>query len=880
MGYSVHIKEDWAGGWISAPDSLLASAETLSLIPGTAWIWPQFMARVHLRKTFTLDSLSAATADFLCDNRFELYLNGMLVADNVREFHGDVTRFLREGENRINIRAGQTDSFAYFTSALCGKIAVGDTVVSTDRTWESYLSNTFWTNTEPENWMTGSFQQVLTLWCPLHPRAYKHSAYFRRSFTVPRNVMEAKLFVSAAGEADWYLDGARVDDEIFSQGVMDSYKEYHVVDLTGKITPGEHVLGAITGSGWLNSFSHSEMFMNKPMLLVQLELTLTDGTKLTVTGDREWKCALSPLTENDLQYGERYDARKEIPDWCAVSLDDAAWASVAMLEQRTERRPMVERSYPPVTVARRIKPITETWENGVLQLDFGENCAGRYELCLKGLEKGQILDISMGERLTDDGLLQLGPYEEVYFNEDTLPGGRSIGAVRNHDRYTAKGAEKEIYAPRFAFTGFRFLRIEGLRDRAQAEDVTFLIIHNALPLTGTIHSDYHFARTLYKAALRSWESNIVNGPMDCPTREKNYWTGDIQVFCTTACYLEDTSQLLARWTEAGRKMCPHVYGWGDEIYILPWTLYRFYRDTDLLKACYPHILAYVHNRCDGMLGALPKNPHSPFNDHLAPRRVSVEPEFFADAYFCHMLKTVAQIAEVLGDYQTADDLAKKIEPAVHEFNERFFLPEENDYTSHSQAALAMALAFDLVPVWRQKLLAEKLNERVKAMGKIDTGYIGTRFLMNILCDYGYTDTAFMLLDHEEYPSWKFMLAGGENITEGWEGHGNTNQHCSSSMNHFGLGSVVGWMFEYLGGIRWRESTPGFAHVVLRPCFVPAMHAFAAKFQSVNGVIDTKWTVENGVAVYEFETAVNGTLILPDGTVQSFEPGKHRVTTSV
>ena len=125
-----------------------------------------------------------------------------------------------------------------------------------------------------------------------------------------------------------------------------------------------------------------------------------------------------------------------------------------------------------------------------------------------------------------------------------------------------------------------------------------------------------------------------------------------------------------------------------------------------------------------------------------------------------------------------------------------------------------------------------------------------------------------------------MLAGGENITEGWEGHGNTNQHCSSSMNHFGLGSVVGWMFEYLGGIRWRESTPGFAHVVLRPCFVPAMHAFAAKFQSVNGGIDTKGTGENGVAVYEFETAVNGTLILPDGTVQSFEPGKHRVTAKV
>ena len=148
--------------------------------------------------------------------------------------------------------------------------------------------------------------------------------------------------------------------------------------------------------------------------------------------------------------------------------------------------------------------------------------------------------------------------------------------------------------------------------------------------------------------------------------------------------------------------------------------------------------------------------------------------------------------------------------------------------------------------------------------------------MNVLCDYGYLDTAFMLLDRTDFPSWRYILnTGATTMTESWNGMASSDG--SSSMNHFALGSVVGWMFEYLGGIRFERSSPGFRHIVLQPCFLPQIGSFRARYDSVSGPISVSWKFEGKKAIYCFETEQNVTLFLPDGVSRDFPAGKHQVT---
>ena len=882
MSYRVDKKDRWQAKWIFGNNTFLSAAETIENIEGAKWIWPRTYSRVHMCRDFTVEPFESAQAHFRCDNCFDLYINKALVCQNVKEFEGNVAAFLQPGENRIAVRSYQTADIGFFSSAFCGKIDFikGDQKQSvvTDEQWKCYFTADFWSNEEPEDWMDGHCREGELKWCEIHPRLIKRSLYMRKSFMLEKNIKKAELCVSTAGEAEMYINGRRTDQEILSQGICEKYKEYRRLDVTPLLKKGKNAIGAVTGNGWLNSESHSEVYMNRNMLLAELTVTFEDESRIVIGTDDTWRLAFSPLTDNDLQLGERYDANLEIKGWNLPEFDDSSWAFDAQEESQVEIRPYVERSYPGIKIVKLLKPFSCTvLQDKIYLFDFGVNCAGRYRIVLRNTEKGQKIKINFCERLTPEGDFQTIVYGPVFYPADSFPGGKSAACLKNYDVYTCRGGLEEVYEPHFAFSGFRYIYVEGCTSKAQIGDIVLTVMHNDIPKNGVLQSSYAPINQLYDTVERTFWSNTFNGLMDCPTREKNFWTGDTQLFIATACWYADCSQLLARWTDAGRKMCPGVYGWGDETYIVPWTLYRFYRDKEILRACYGEILALARYRCETAVNyGLPENPLSPFNDHLSPYGHNLIPEFFASAFYCYMLRITAQIAEILEDFKTADEFQQKLQPAIDEFNRRYYSAEEEDYLPHTQAGLVLPLAFGLVPFGREKRLAAKLNERILSCGgHLDTGYVTTRYLMNVLCDYGYFDTAFMLLDRTEFPSWRYILnTGATTMTETWKGM--LDEDGSISMNHFALGSVVGWMFEYLAGIRFERSSPGFRHIVLQPCFLRRIGSFHAKYQSVSGPIQVNWQFEGEKVIYCFETQQNVTLILPDGSSHGYAAGKHRV----
>ena len=138
---------------------------------------------------------------------------------------------------------------------------------------------------------------------------------------------------------------------------------------------------------------------------------------------------------------------------------------------------------------------------------------------------------------------------------------------------------------------------------------------------------------------------------------------------------------------------------------------------------------------------------------------------------------------------------------------------------------------------------------------LTTGFLGTRYLLEVLIRTGHIDTAVKLLHRKEFPSWNYVFdTGATNMTESW--FGMKDPDASISMSHFSLGAVVSVLFEYFGGICVEESAPGFSHVVLKPHFHPDIGDCRVSYKTKYGEIVSEWHYENGKPVWTYQ--------IPDG----------------
>ena len=590
------------------------------------------------------------------------------------EFNGEID--LLCGENAVAVRAYQTNSEDYYTSAFIGTIQWNDgkenVFATNEENWKWVHNQVFFTTPEPENWTTISNCLRPLLSCSIHPRLISRSMYFRKKFYLSENIKNAVINVRTLGDADIYINGQRINGEILGSGVMDDINEYRKTNITAFLRKGDNTMVAISSNAFLNSESHSSHFMKKPYFYALIEAILEDGTKREIFTDESWKTYFSPYTQNHLQYGERYDARLEIDGIFDTDFDDSAFFDVETKE--LEENGFALRNYEPATVVEKLLPVSERKEDSSYIFSYEKNCLGRYGIILKNTTSGQKIKISFAESLLPDGSFNEHLYLPVFYTEDVEKTKKAKANKRNYDIYICKGAEREVFEPHFSFSGLRYIRVDGLYDRSQLESIQLYVFRTKLERTGYIDTGYEPAKKIHDTSLHTFHSNLLNGAMDCPTREKNYWTGDLQAFAPTACYFENCNNLFARWSHKGRKMCKSQYGWGDEAYIVPYTLYKFYGNRNVLHECYDNMLDLFDGRYNEN-EILPENPNSPFNDHIMPGKDDVadniDPKFFAHAFYCHMLESMGEISSILQKqsdskkfYALFKNATKKISPHI------------------------------------------------------------------------------------------------------------------------------------------------------------------------------------------------------------------------
>lgn len=839
--------------------------------PNAMYIWPFGCTRFHFFRLFTLcENIKSAEIAFLCDNLFDVWLNGVQIANDTKHLKlTDVTKYLKNGENNLHIRGYQSGSDESFSSAITGGIRIyyADGSVEeilTDGGFKQVKLVDFWENTEPENFETETVgRDVLDVnVMPMHPVAIRRSYCFVRKADIKKELKSAVMYATALGCYEPYINGKRITDAFFMPFCNNYQKEYQKFDILPFLKKGSNTIGMITGNGTYNCRSWGVLYAKKPEVMAIIKLEYQDKTTEYIYTDENWRCIPSPLVDNDIQYGERYDARLEVSDWCGENIDLSEYENVCRREN-TEYKKLLFQDYPYIVKANEyIADKLKRLSDGSYLYDVGLCIAGRAKVTFKGLPRGKKVRIRYCERLDKKtGLPENGAYVSVYYPADCGISGRSCAFMRNMDVYTAKGNSREVYECRFAYTGFRYVYIEGLESSDMIEELCVFELHNDLKETGTIETSDSAINTIFNAAKRAWLNNVFNGPTDCPTREKNYWNGDMQIFSHSACWLTDNSKILARWTDNGVKMHPGPYAWEDETYILPLTLYRFYGDKNILKCRYGEMLKLIEKRTKYPGMVLPHGDTHEYCDWLSPKGVTPNKEFFCGCWYYYMLKTVSDIALILEDYKTAEMLKNRADEAKHEFNKRHLIIEENDYDARNQCGIVLPVAFGIAPEKMRENLTDTLVRYIeKEDYHITTGFIGTRYLFNVLSDFCHTDVAYKIICAKTFPSWLNMLSSGATaITESWYGENDADK--SISMSHFSLGSPVGWFFEYLGGIRIEKSAPGLKEVFIQPMPIEEIGSFKVNYKSIHGDISVAWRFENGKPVFEYT--------VPDGVTVHF-----------
>ncbi|MBN1362749.1 MAG: glycoside hydrolase family 78 protein [Sedimentisphaerales bacterium] len=721
----------------------------------------------------------------------------------------------------------------------------------------------------------------------------------RKEFKLAAPVRRARIYMTCHGVYELSLNGQRVGDHLFAPGwtVYDERLQVQTYDVTDLLKSGENCIGVVLGDGWyrgrLRQGNRRNLYGNMLGLLLQLEIEREDGTREVVASDTSWRASTGPILKSDFYNGETYDARLVKDGWNEAGYDDSDWATVTAKD--FDKDVLVAQVGPSVRAIEEIKPaaILKT-PAGETVVDMGQNMVGWLRLKVQG-PAGTRVRLRHAEVLDAEGNFYTA----------------NLRSAQQTDEYILSGAGKEIWQPHFTFHGFRYVAIDGWPGELAVDDLTGVVIHSDTPRTGSFTCSDATINRLQENIWWGQRGNFVDIPSDCPQRDERLgWTGDAQVFARTACFNAQVATFYAKWLAdlaveqlpngavshvvpdtyalSGRQGMAASSGWADAAVIVPWTVYLCYGDKGILAQQYESMKAWVEYMIASAGADCLYDADESFGDWLAfgaQRSGSTPKNLITQAFFAHSTDLLARAAAVLGKSNDATRYTEMLEHIKNAFRQKF-IAANGKLMSNTQTAYALALAFDLLPPDQQRRAAQHLVEEVKRYGHITTGFLGTPWICHVLSEHGYTDLAYQLLEHKQYPSWLYPITkGATTIWERWDGikpDGSFQDATMNSFNHYAYGAIGAWLYQVVAGIEIDETQPGYKHFIIQPHPGGSLTHAQARFESLYGPIMSGWRKQDGRLAVEVEVPGNttATVRLPAVTLADVtESGKPLSETS-
>ena len=671
---------------------------------------------------------------------------------------------------------------------------------------------------------------------------------YLKNFRCAAKAEKAILEITALGVYEAKLNGERVGDFILAPG-WTSYlnrlqvQSYDVTDLLKT----ENSLEVTVGQGWraiANKRDGSDFLgYRDTALIAELTIVYADGTTESIVTDSSWTARESKLRYTNIYDGDIYDATFKAGSarhCICVDLEKDM-----LIPQEGEKIVEHERM-PALQVIK--TPAGET------VIDFGQNMTGYVEFRIKGTPGAQAT-ISHGETLDRDG---------NFYNANYRSADAQIKFICDGEEHTYKSA--------LTFFGFRYIRLENWPDEIKKENFTAVVVHSDIRRTGYFECSDEAVNRLFKNIIWGQKGNFLDVPTDCPQRDERLgWTGDAQVFVRTASLNFDVERFFKKWlrdlaADQGRDGCvPHVIpnisddmggssAWSDAAVICPWEIYRTYGDKAVLEEQFDSMKAWIDWMRERSENGR-RSGGSHFGDWLgldSPEgsyKGATPEDLIATAYYKYSTELFIKAAHALGrDVAEYENIPAE---AAKAFRREYM--ENGRVKNATQTACVLALYFDITD--DRAATAAQLNELVKRAGHLETGFVGTPYLLHALSDNGYAETAYDLLLRREYPSWLYPISkGATTVWEHWDGikpDGTMWSTDMNSFNHYAYGAVADWMYGAAAGINSDPDRPGFEHIIFRPVTDRRLDFVKASIDTRRGTVASEWRRENGRIKYIF-----------------------------
>lgn len=679
---------------------------------------------------------------------------------------------------------------------------------------------------------------------------------FLKEFKLSGKVEKATLTVTAMGVYEAVLNGKRIGKFILAPGWTAYHKrlQYQTYDVT-ELLKENNQLTVTVGKGWYHgnmpgdcTHPHQKELVERPMgMILQLVIRYTDGTCETIITDENWKYAESAIRFSEIYDGEIYDATYEPRfEHTAVCFDGPSDTLILQQGEEIHEQEHIE--------AARIF----TTPKGETVIDFGQELTGYVEIRLEG-KTGEVLDLSFAEVMDKEGNF----YTENY----------RLAKAQYH--YICREG-KQTYKPKLTYWGFRYIRVNefpGGIDRVTPDAFTAIVIHSDIKRTGYLSCSNTNLNKLFSNVIWGQKGNFVDVPTDCPQRDERLgWTGDAQVFVRTACYNYDVEKFFTKWLAdlaAGQyedgcvgHVVPDLFhtqeasaAWGDAATICPWNIYLAYGNKEILKQQFHSMKKWIDYITTHTTTPDLWTGSEHFGDWLgldAPSgsyKGSSDQWFIASAFYAYSTSLVIKTGKVLNE--EVSEYEKLYDRILTAFRKQYPI-------CHTQTECVLAAYFGLAVDCQA--VADQLAKMIIDCGtRLETGFVGTPYLLHVLSKFGYSELAYSLLLREEYPSWLYPVTkGATTVWEHWDSIMEDGSFWSSDMNsfnHYAYGSVTDWVYSVAAGINTVESAPGYEKIVIAPVPDARLDWLKASVETRHGLVSSMWRKEEDFWRYEIITPV-------------------------
>ena len=735
-----------------------------------------------------------------------------------------------------------------------------------------------------------------------HPWIPDSVKAFRKDFEVAGRIRSARLYATALGAYELFLNGKRVSDNVLAPGWTD-YREhvmYQTYDVTSMLAQDQNAIGALLAPGWyetpLEWFQQPNNYGDTPPALrAQLRIEYEDGKVEWIATGSNWIASQSPTLHSELYDGETEDGqRTRLWKFPVVGL--TGWPSVLVINPAPIN--IESQSFPSIRVERTLEPKTMTEPKpGVYVYDFGQNFSGVEHIKVSGPQNTDV-QVRFAEIVNPDGTL----YTD------------NLRTAKATDHFILSGIGTEEFTPQFTFHGFRYMEITGLPAAPAMNSVSAEVIHTDAPFTARLETGSPMVNQLWSNILWGQRSNFVGIPSDCPQRDERLgWMADAQVFWRAASYNMDLAAFSRKFSADMRGTqvgTPYfgIYspgtahpnmgtgaGWSDAGVVIPWTSWLQTGDTQIIEDNWAAMQKYL----DAINAANPDGlwiheAGIPFGDWLSPEG-RTDYGLVATAYWAYDVTLMRQMAHATGRKEDEAKYAALFEKIRAAFDRKYVQddgfvagadnspspfgeinnPNAKSHGGDTQTGYVLALHMNLLPAELRTKAVAKLAAKIEANhGLLATGFLGTPYLLEELTKAGYTRLAYKLLLNTEYPSWGYLVGhGATTMWERWNGDQMKGDPSMNSYNHYAYGAVADWIYRYAAGVDTTPLDAGFHTIVLHPVLDERLGWIRFDYDSNYGPIHSDWKVNGKSAEWHVTLPANTSGWLP---LAADEVGKYKL----